>query len=110
MSTPLDKARRAAAYRRDSLFGEDAEPPNPHAQRRGFLIWLMIFAVAAVLVLLSGAADGVAKMAEGLQGVVAPGDSHPWITFLHGLGKLVGIGLVLVVAFLLLIRRLRCRS
>lgn len=83
----------------------DCEPPNHHAHRRGFILIVIVFALALVVALICGVVKGVVDMGAAFPSVAALTDAASWDRFFAGFGRFAAIVLGMVVVLLLLRRR-----
>lgn len=91
----------------DRFLSCDTQPPNRHAQRRGFFALLFLCAAAASVALIAGTLQGFGDMGAAFPNLSALLDAASWDKFFAGLGRVAALVAVVAVALMLLRRRHR---
>ena len=91
----------------DGLFGCDTMPPNRHAQRRGFLVILMLACVAAAVGLIGSTMQGVSDLIGAFPNGAAVFQAGAWDKFFAGVGRIALLVLLFAVVVMGVRRRRR---
>lgn len=83
----------------------DCQPPDHRAHRRGFILILIVFALAVVAAVICGVVKGVSDMGAAFPTVSALTDVAAWDRFFAGFGRFAAVVVGLVVGVALLRRR-----
>lgn len=102
-------ARRPArlAHNSDDHSCCDTAAPNPRAQKRGFLIVVLVVAVVAVIGAIFSTVQGFADMFGAFTSAASLLQASAWDRFFTGFGRISALALVLAMAFFVIRWRIR---
>jgi hypothetical protein len=104
--TARQTSRRISLHRsddHDGLVGCDTAPPNRHAQRRGFLVLLMLACVIAAVGLIGSTMQGVSDLIGAFPNGAAVFQAGAWDKFFAGVGR-IALLVLLCVAVVMVVR------
>ena len=87
----------------DGVFACDTVPPNRHAQRRGFLVIVMLACVIAAVGLIGGTMQSLADMFGAFPSGAALFEAESWDRFFAGVGRLAML-VLLCTAVVMVVR------
>ena len=99
-------SRRISLHRSDDQSGQfacDTVPPNRHAQRRGFLVIVMLACVIAAVGLIGGTMQSLSDMLGAFPSGAALFEAGSWDRFFAGVGRLA-ILILLCAAVVMVVR------
>lgn len=103
-------SRRISLHRsddHDGLISCDTVPPNRHAQRRGFLVILMLACVIAAVGLIGSTMQGVSDLMGAFPSAAAVFQAGAWDKFFAGVGRIALLVLLFTVVVMVVRRRRR---
>jgi hypothetical protein len=98
--------RRASLHDSDHC-NNDSEPPNHQAHRRGFIVIVIVFALALVAAFVCGLMKSASQIGTAFPTLSSLTEVAAWDRFFAGFGRLVAIFLAALLVVMVVRRRRR---
>jgi hypothetical protein len=91
----------------DAYIDSDIGHPNPRAQHRGHMAFVVLILIAGIVAIVAGVVQSAEETIHAFATPSALLDGAAWLNFLSGAGRLTAFGLIVTAVALLWRRHIR---
>lgn len=105
-----ERPRRTAGYKKedpDAYLDSDTAVPDSRAQRRGHVLLVCLLLLFGVVALVGGVLQSGQQIGSAFPTLASLQNGAAWAKFFDGLGRLVAVGLFIIITALFLRWRIR---